>query len=222
VQGYIIEGVVGTGKTTLMRAVEAALADRYPASTRLILSEHYTDRLFEDDRRDGAATFADGLAHCEELARRIVWLADVKYSSKFADVGGRASVHVIIERFAATHVAHHVVDRVLGEEESNRIESLFRSLAEVGIVSVVLEAAPEVLEESIAETRKQRPESWSNYLNFIGSDDEIVDFFVSWQERLVGFYDDHDLPSEHIAIQSIDEAREMTRVAESLVTRWDD
>lgn len=220
-QGYIIEGVIGAGKSSLLSAIEKEIGERFSGTTRVVLTEHYTDRLFENERREGTATFTQGLEHCEEIARHLVWLADIKYSSKFSDVGGRAAVSVLIERFVGTQVAHHVVDRDLDHEETNRCESLLRSLAEVGIESVVLEVEPSVLAESIRSTREHRPESWSNYLDSIGNEDEVLEYFTAWQDRLLSFYDGRDVDHERIVIESVDSAGALSEHARELVARWD-
>lgn len=219
-RGYVIEGVIGAGKSTLLRAMEEQISSRFPGTSRMVLTEHYTDRLFEDDRRDGSASFAEALDHCEEIARRVVWLADVKYASKFGGLQGPAAVHVIIERFIGTHVAHHTADRALTDDESMRAESLLRSMAEVDIASVVLEVEPSVMAASIAETRKIRSESWTNYLNSIGDDDQIVEFFEAWQSRLLAFYDEHDPDHVRIVIDDLDAARDMSERAADLLTDW--
>jgi len=219
-KGYIIEGVVGAGKSTLLQAIEHELIEQYEGSSRLVLTEHYTDRLFEDARRKGEATFAEGLEHCEEIARRVVWLADIQYTSKFADVRGRASMHVLVERFVGTQVAHHVRHRELTPAEANRAESLLRSLAEVGIESIVFEVDLEVLAETIHATRKHRIESWSHYLESIGDEKEVVEYFTAWQKRLLKFYAEHDVDHHRIVIDSVEAAREVGARASALVDRW--
>lgn len=61
INGYIIEGVSGVGKSWLLGALQAELVRRWPGCTKLELSEHYTDRVFEDARALGEADFDNGL-----------------------------------------------------------------------------------------------------------------------------------------------------------------
>ncbi len=51
INSWIIEGVVGSGKTTLIREMQQLLAIKYPARTKIYISEHYTERVLEDEVR---------------------------------------------------------------------------------------------------------------------------------------------------------------------------
>ena len=48
--GIILEGVTGVGKTRLFHAIQAWLAENRASNTKLLLSEHYSERVLEARR----------------------------------------------------------------------------------------------------------------------------------------------------------------------------
>jgi len=54
ISGWIIEGVVASGKTTFLQELQQILANRHPARTKICISEHYTERILEDKKANGS------------------------------------------------------------------------------------------------------------------------------------------------------------------------
>ncbi len=50
INGWIIEGVLASGKTTFIKELQHILANKYPATTKVYISEHYTERILEDEK----------------------------------------------------------------------------------------------------------------------------------------------------------------------------
>lgn len=195
--GYVIEGVSGVGKSRLLGALQAELVRRRPGCTKLVLSEHYTERVFEDARARGEADFDDVLAHTRRLVEQIDALFGIKARSKFDGRRGNAGICVLVERFLGSHAAHlWRSERLdLTSVEPAAIQRQYARLAEHGVVPLVLHIAPESLAEAISETRRLRNEAWSAHLDSLGDGAQIRAHFQCWQEHLLRFYADHiDVP----------------------------
>ncbi len=200
INGYIIEGVSGVGKTRLLGALQAELVRRRPACTKLVLSEHYTERVFEDARARGVVELGEVLAHTKRVVEQIDALFDLEARSKFHGRRGNAGIYVLVERFLGSHAAHLWMSerRDLRNDEAAAIQCPYVTLAKYGVVPLVLHMAPGALTESISETRRLRNEAWSAHLDRLGDDAQIRAHFQSWQEHLLRFYADYvDVPIVH-------------------------
>jgi type IV secretory pathway ATPase VirB11/archaellum biosynthesis ATPase len=56
IAGWIMEGTVASGKTTLIQALQQILIAKYPPRTKIFISEHYTERVLEDQKASGNLT----------------------------------------------------------------------------------------------------------------------------------------------------------------------
>src|SRR5262245_48331856 len=101
-KGLIVEGVVASGKTTLIQNIQLALAEKSPASTKVFLSEHYTERILEDKKAQRALTVGEVINHADSILAIVRQLAWLKSSSKFEMKTGNASIHVILERLVGS------------------------------------------------------------------------------------------------------------------------
>lgn len=191
--GYVIEGVSGVGKTQLLGALQAELVRRRPGCTKLVLSEHYTERVFEDDRARGEIDLGEVLVHTRRLVGQIDALFGIKARSKFDGRRGNAGIYVFVERFLGSHAAHLWMSagRDLASDEAAAIQRQYTTLAEHGVVPLVLHVAPEALADAISATRRLRNKAWSTYLDSLGDDAQILAHFQRWQEHLLRFYADH-------------------------------
>src|SRR5947209_12604938 len=82
--GLVVEGVVAAGKTTLLGHLQRHLVDLRPACTRLVLSEHYTERVLEDKRATRMLTPDDVLTHAAGVLQLIESLHALSAGSKLA------------------------------------------------------------------------------------------------------------------------------------------
>src|SRR5437879_12217786 len=95
--GVVVEGVVAAGKTTLLRHLQQHLVDLRPACTKLVLSEHYAERVLEDRRAACTLTPDEVLTHAAGVLQLIESLHALRAGSKFAG-----------------STAAHFLDKVLG------------------------------------------------------------------------------------------------------------
>jgi hypothetical protein len=189
VRGLIIEGVTASGKTTLMKALQRVLLERRPAATKLVLSEHYTDRLLEEPRRRGEMALGDALGLLEDAILGVRALAKLEAGGKFAGRGGDAGVYVLIERFVGSHVAYLARHGVApSAAEHARIAALYEELAAIGVRTVVLRVPDAVLPGAVLATRTHRSPAWRGFLASHGDDDAIIASFTAWQGALLAFY----------------------------------
>lgn len=66
-RGCIIEGVTASGKSSIFRQIQRNLLDKQPANTKLLLSEHYTERTLEHLMHAGELTEDRVIAHLRGL-----------------------------------------------------------------------------------------------------------------------------------------------------------
>jgi len=170
----LIEGVVATGKTTLL--VELQKTDLWQSlPTKFVLSEHYTERVLE-------LTAPDTDARLQLLSRHVntaEYLHTLWSSSRFKDqVEYRP--HMLCERFHLTHAAQ------INDFEPFR--SLDERLKAVGAVLLLLYHPEQALLTRIKDTIPIRPPKWQRWLNSLGNEEDIARYFLSLQYRSMSFF----------------------------------
>lgn len=183
--GLILEGVTGSGKSTLLRALQRRILDRYPNRTKLVFSEHYTERMLEHHKEEGALTEAMVLEHLGTMLEPVEKLAAMKARSKFAARGGNSNVLAIYERFLLGHVANmRMRDErswvLLGEATG----TLLCRVERLGFQIVVLHVPEQDLGKRVLSTRAWRNQAWKDHLAQIGDDAAVVDYYCAWQRHL--------------------------------------
>lgn len=170
----IIEGVIATGKTALIRAIEqSALWRERP--TKVVLSEHYTERVLEltsPNIPDRQALLTEHLCLIRQLHRR--WA-----NSRFRDSRAVEPL-VVIERFHLTHAAQ------VGNFAPFR--DIDEALCELGGMLVLLHHPPELLLKSIMATIPARPPMFAKWLGSLGNEQEIEAYFSRLQDSCLAFY----------------------------------
>jgi len=190
---FVIEGVVATGKTALVKAIEQSTLWR-ERPTKVTLSEHYTERVLEltsPSIVDRQALLLEHLSLAHQLHMR--WA-----SSRFR--GNRAvEPWVIIERFHLTHAAQ------VGDFAPFR--DFDEQLRELGGVLVLVHHPPELLLQNILATIPERPPVWERWLRSLGSDREIEGYFLQLQDNCLAFYEQSCLVKQRYVAYSQTPAR---------------
>jgi thymidylate kinase len=189
-RGLIIEGVTGAGKTTVLKLVQRRLADERPGCSKLILTEHYTERVLENAKAAGTLSYESVLAHIDDVVSQLEHIDGWKTSSKFRDVSGSAEIIALVERFFGTHVANLTVMLGCGltSEAFRTAERIYGRLATIGIRVAVLALPEAALRVAVEDTRHRRNDAWRAYLDSIGDRGAVEAYHIRWQEQLLEFY----------------------------------
>ena len=177
--GLILEGICGSGKTTILRSI--LQSDRYrdrPFLSAVVLSEHHTQRVLERQENEAGLTPEDSVrlldghvSHLESLNERLArmdWLERNRTGMR---------VPYVFERFHFTHACHYPHVRW------DHVEPIDRRLAALNCRVCVLTVPEERIHERIIAGRDA---GWRDYLRRHGSsEDEIVDHYRMQQERLL-------------------------------------
>jgi hypothetical protein len=178
-QGLIIEGISGSGKTSVMeKMLVHPCMQQSAALSRIILTEHHTQRVLElkeqqgllqtsdhIDLLDGITTFLEGM-HQKIVSR--------DWSSPILDDAG---LFFVLERFHLTHVFRFPY------MQWHHVESIDRRLLHLGAQHCLLTVNAAVLEERIF-TRAS--DCWLNYLKRYGNTpSEIIDTYMQRQQQAI-------------------------------------
>src|SRR5215472_6637793 len=138
--GLILEGVTGAGKTRLFHALQAWLTENRASNTKLLLSEHYSERVLESRRKTGMLEEGEVVAHLVKLLQPLRDLDRLWSQSGFPSASGPARVVAVIERFLLGHMVN-MKGRETGRWPSAcapAIEGLYRKATMLGLRTVVL------------------------------------------------------------------------------------
>ena len=189
--GIILEGVTGAGKTMLFRALQAWLVENRASNTKLLLSEHYSERVLEACRKAGSLGEDDVLAHLATLLQPLSDLERLWSQSGLSSTSPAARVVTVIERFLLGHMVNmkcQELDR-WPAGCTRAIEGLYRQADALGLHTVVLVLPAGQLAERIRSTRGHRNAAWSAFLDSFGSEEAAIAHFERWQELLLTVVD---------------------------------
>jgi hypothetical protein len=190
IAGWIVEGIVASGKTTLLQALQQVLIAQHPARTKIFISEHYTERVLESEKASGSLKPDTVLGHAEAIVQELENLAHWKLNSKFRENTGNAIIDATLERFLGSHYSNLVLSNrwIIDAADESRIPELYQRLTNLGFSIVILALPEAIIGEAIATTRQFRNAAWCDYLDAIGSDEQIVAYYSHWQQHLLSFY----------------------------------
>lgn len=193
-RGLVLEGVSGIGKSTLIEALRRDPDLIPPRATFVFVSEHYTERVLEDDRGSRTLTPTQAFRHTDGLLRWIRTLAALKTGSKFADREGNAEIVVIVERWTGSMLANLATDagRTVSAPHARGLARQVEALRALGLETMLLLASREdELSELLTEAGRSRNEVWKQYLAGLGGaagPEGAARFLWRWQGNLVSAY----------------------------------
>ena len=179
INGLIIEGICGTGKSTLLKRIS-----RHPVFTKkqfqssIILTEHHTQRILEATEKTRSLKKEDNL---ELLNGHVEYLEKINSGLEKMDWRERNRINhqicYLFERFHFTHVSHY------DHMQWDFVKKLDERLSLINCKVVILKMSPESMKTRIIE---ERDAGWLKYLSRYGNtDDEIVTYFIKQQNELL-------------------------------------
>ena len=200
ISGLIIEGVVASGKTTFIKELQYILANRHPARTKVYISEHYTERVLENEKAKGSLTAQATIDLASKIVEELESIAAWKSESKFSHNQGNAVIDSTLERFLGSHYANLKTVNLWhsNSQDKSRIIDIYNRLEILGFSVVILKLPDSMISQAVVSTKLYRNTAWSQYLETIGNDEEVGSYYLNWQNKLLEFY--HTL-SEHIEIK---------------------
>lgn len=191
-RGIILEGVTASGKTTLLKYLQRRLVGIRPGSTKVVISEHYTERVLEDIKANGELLHSHAFAHLDGVLEQLEQMQSWKETSKFAENRENAEIFVFLERFLGSHVANLEITcgRVPDEAFFKTARELYQRAGILGFTIAILRLPPERLAASLNDTYARRNDKWRTYLDTIGNKASLIDYHTRWQASLLQFYNE--------------------------------
>ena len=200
ISGWIIEGVVASGKTTFIKELEHIFANRHPARTKVFISEHYTERVLENEKAKRSLTAQATIDLASRIVEELEGIAAWKSESKFCHNQGNAVIDSTLERFLGSHYANLKIINLWhsNSQDESRIIDIYNRLEILGFSVVILKLPDSLISQAVASTKLYRNAAWCQYLETIGNDEEVGSYYLNWQNKLLEFY---NTLSEHIEIK---------------------
>lgn len=190
ISGWIIEGVVASGKTTFIKELQQILANRHPARTKVCISEHYTERVLEDEKAKRSLTAQATIDLASNIVEELEAIASWKSGSKFCQNQGNAVIDSTLERFLGSHYANLKTMNLWhsNSQDESRIIDIYNRLEVLGFSVVILKLPDSLISQAVASTKLYRNTAWHQYLETIGNDEGVGYYYLNWQNKLFEFY----------------------------------
>jgi thymidylate kinase len=181
-KGIILDGMVATGKTTVLKHVNQLLATNQSNCSKIFLTEHYTQRMLEHFK-DGDLISSKYISkHTKEIIRNLETYQDMLSVSKFSENISNAEMYVVVERFIFTLMTSSKENQYY--TESDVAADLLR-LRRINVKQIVLKIPEDKILERIMDTLQYRNDYWKGYLKSIGNEEEIFNYFLKWQQSFL-------------------------------------
>ncbi len=181
VRGIIIEGIAGSGKTTLRKHLMHRLS--VSNASLISINEYCTERCLEPLKDAGPDESAEVLTGIVRLLNNFQNLP-CRSSDEFRKL-------FILERFHMSHCLD-----IANQEFTAGYRYIDRQMKELNAVIVLLTLEPSsILERSVISTKKTRPASWSDYLSTLGpTDQDVAAYYQCQQELFISFCGQSAIP----------------------------
>lgn len=185
--GLILEGVCGTGKTTILRSLQQS--ERFSCRSFLsaiVLSEHQTQRVLEWKEKEVGLTTADNVGLLNQHVSYLEAVQDRLSQMNWCQ-NNRTNMRIpyLFERFHFTHVCHY------NHMSWSHVEDIDRRLSELNCKLCLFTVDESKLEDRIICSRNA---AWRDYLSRYGrTDDEIIAYYAEQQRHLLSLCEKSEL-----------------------------
>jgi adenylate kinase family enzyme len=173
-KGLIIEGIPGTGKTSLLEKLrQDNIGQKLKCSSEFIFSEEITQRVLEKQFNDGKLDKTNNIKLLEDIISPLE-----NYQLKLLNRGwSHLQFYYILERFHLTHVSYY---SYLGWED---VEDIDNRLYNLGSKVCLLTMKDKVFSDRLIN---RRGEPWRKYLSRYGkTEKEIIKHYINQQKDLI-------------------------------------
>ncbi|MCF7818946.1 MAG: hypothetical protein K9M54_13800 [Kiritimatiellales bacterium] len=178
ISGLILEGICGTGKSTILRSLQQSERFyRRSFLSAIVLSEHQTQRVLEQKEREVGLTTADNVGLLDQHVSYLEAVRDRLNQMQWCQ-NNRTNMRVpyVLERFHLTHVYHYP------HMTWEHVQPIDRRLAGLNCKLCLLTIPDAVLRERIIANRNA---AWREYLSKYGqTDEEILRYYATQQQLL--------------------------------------
>ena len=180
ISGLILEGICGTGKTTLFRSLlQSERFFQRSFLSAIFLSEHQTQRVLERKERETGLTPNDNVGLLDQHVSYLEAVQNRLDQMEWCR-NNRTNMRVpyVLERFHFTHVYHY--PHITWEH----VEPIDRRLAKLNCKLCLLVIPEELLRKRIISSRDL---AWRDYLKRYGDTDQaILKHYATQQNMLRG------------------------------------
>lgn len=204
--GLILEGICGTGKSTLFRSItRSPLFGQRTASTLVALTEHHTQRVLEKQEQNEGLTPADNLSLLDSHVTYLELLNQRLEKMPWRE-NNRTNMRVcyLLERFHFTHVYHYP------HMNWELVQPIDTRLARLNCRLCLLTIDEAQIEDRII---LGRDEGWREYLKKHGrTHAEIVAHYAGRQKLLMDLCRRSRLPITILNTSRLSPAEALNRV----------
>lgn len=175
-KGIIPDGVAAAGKSTTLQYLQTRIIQEKVGSTKLFISEHYTQRMLEGKLHSGELTAPMHKEHIDILIKGLVSYQGMLENSKFAANPSRAEAFTTIERFLLTFFA--TLPDMLKMYTVETARQQFKQLGSSGFVHYLLVLSPEKIRENVSRTFTHRNASWTTHIEFNGGLEKVIAEYI--------------------------------------------
>lgn len=184
-KGIIIDGVAAAGKSATLQRLQTRIIREKEGSTKLFVSEHYTQRVLEDKMYSGQLDAVTLAKHIDSLILGLGEYQEMLAKSKFSLKPSRAEVYVTIERFLLTYFA--TLPAILERYTLAKARHQFEQLASYGIAHYLIVLSQKKIQENVAKTLTHRNAHWAAHIEMKGGLQKATQEYIAWQEKLLDF-----------------------------------
>src|SRR4028118_840802 len=161
ISGWIIEGVVASGKTTFIKELQQILANKHPARTKVYISEHHTARVLEKEKAKRSLTAQATIGLASNIVEELEGIASWKSKSKFSHNQDNAVIDSTLERFLGSHYANLKTMNLWypNSQDESRIVEIYNRLEILGFSVVILKLPDSLISQAVASTKLYRNRS---------------------------------------------------------------